>query len=324
MEQTLHNTMLAAQRSAEDIVSKANAEADSMLRDAELKAKEIIHNALAEKQKVAGELVRIKQAEEEFRTRFKALLERQLRQVNEVTLPEDVNVLLGETDEGTVGDVTVTASPSPGPGFAFGRPAPVAATAAEPVPAAVPTVDAPAEPAGAGEPALWTPESESQPEGDDSGAAPARPSSAVESVQLGEVESPEIDPEVELVEPSEFRMPTLDTLGEREEDTRHRGDRLGPVVRLAVHVTPKASHPGATGWRGGELQVRVSVAPEGGKANAAVCRTIAAALGIPKSQVGVVRGRTSRRKVIELHDVTEEQVRETFGSPDVTERGAGT
>ena len=47
IEQTLKNTMVAAQRSAEDIVNKANAEADQVLRDAELKAKEIIHNALA-------------------------------------------------------------------------------------------------------------------------------------------------------------------------------------------------------------------------------------------------------------------------------------
>ena len=50
MEATLNNTLVSAQRSAEEIQNKAGIEADAMLRDAELKAKEIIHNALQRKQ----------------------------------------------------------------------------------------------------------------------------------------------------------------------------------------------------------------------------------------------------------------------------------
>ncbi len=92
------------------------------------------------------------------------------------------------------------------------------------------------------------------------------------------------------------------------------------MSRLVVHVTPKASRPGIAGWRGGELQVRVSVAPEGGKANAEVCSTVAKAIGIPKSRVSVVRGATSRHKELELEGVGEKRVREAFGdNPDVSE-----
>lgn len=87
-------------------------------------------------------------------------------------------------------------------------------------------------------------------------------------------------------------------------------------------MTPKASRPGIVGWRGGELQVRVSVAPEGGKANAEVCNTVAKAVGIPKSRVSVVRGVTSRHKELELDGVTDEQVRGVFGEPDTTQGGA--
>jgi uncharacterized protein len=91
------------------------------------------------------------------------------------------------------------------------------------------------------------------------------------------------------------------------------------VSRLFIHVTPKSSQPGVGGWRGGELQVRVSAAPDGGKANAEVCSTIAKAIAIPKSRVTVVRGATARHKELELEGVSEQQVLETFGSADSAE-----
>ena len=107
-KETLHNTMVAAQRSAEDIIAKAREQSLTTMRDAELKAKEVIHNALTQKQKVAGELIRIKQAEEDFRARFKSILETHMRSVSEIVLPDDVSVLMGETDSGMVGEVEVT------------------------------------------------------------------------------------------------------------------------------------------------------------------------------------------------------------------------
>ncbi len=107
MEVTLNNTLVSAQRSSEQIVAQANEDASTIMRDAEVKAKEIIHGALTEKQKVQSELVRIKQAEEDFRARFRALLEQHLGSISEVTLPQDVTVLIGETERGVVSDVDV-------------------------------------------------------------------------------------------------------------------------------------------------------------------------------------------------------------------------
>ena len=46
--------------------------------------------------------------------------------------------------------------------------------------------------------------------------------------------------------------------------------------------------------------MRVTVAPEGGKANAAVCRVVAKALGVPKTAVKVVRGESARDKMLEV------------------------
>jgi hypothetical protein len=87
-------------------------------------------------------------------------------------------------------------------------------------------------------------------------------------------------------------------------------------MRLAVHVTPKSGRDEVAGWRGGELSVRVTVAPEGGKANAAVCALLARELGVPKSAVRVVRGETARHKQVEIDGVGELQARAAFGEPD--------
>ena len=208
IEATINATLLQAQRSSEEIVAKASTEADSVLRDAEVKAKEIIHNALQRKQAISNELIRIKQAEEDFRSRYKALLEDKLHSVNEITLPDDVSLLLGETDDGVVGDVSVRQP------VAFAAPS---APATPPAPAPAPTpafVPAPAQESASPEP---------EPSAGDQltmtmPVAEPPESGFVQSVALGELTSPSIEPEVELAEPSEFSLPGFDTFGEREDD----------------------------------------------------------------------------------------------------------
>ena len=88
------------------------------------------------------------------------------------------------------------------------------------------------------------------------------------------------------------------------------------MATLAVHVTPKSGKDEVVGWRGSELAVRVTAAPESGKATAAVCKVVALALGIPKSRVSVVRGDISRHKILDVEDVDEADVRAAFGEPD--------
>jgi len=86
-------------------------------------------------------------------------------------------------------------------------------------------------------------------------------------------------------------------------------------VRITVHVTPKAGADEVAGWRGDQLWVKVTAAPEAGKANAAVERTMASALGVPKSRVKVVRGQTSRTKVLEIDGVDDSTVSALLGEP---------
>lgn len=86
-------------------------------------------------------------------------------------------------------------------------------------------------------------------------------------------------------------------------------------MRIAVHVTPKSGRDEVVGWRGGELSVRVTAAPEEGKANAAVCGLLARSLGLPKRAVRVVRGESSRHKQVEIEGVTPAGMARTFGEP---------
>lgn len=77
-------------------------------------------------------------------------------------------------------------------------------------------------------------------------------------------------------------------------------------LRLIVRATPKAGRNEIAGRRGdGALLVRVTAAPQDGRANSAVCALLARALGVPKSAVRVLRGETSRDKVIEVDGVDE-------------------
>lgn len=72
---------------------------------------------------------------------------------------------------------------------------------------------------------------------------------------------------------------------------------------LAVRVTPKASAARIVvedGDEGARVRVYVTTAPEDGKANAAVEALVARSLGIPKSSVSVVRGATSREKLLRI------------------------
>ena len=69
---------------------------------------------------------------------------------------------------------------------------------------------------------------------------------------------------------------------------------------LRVRVTPRAGRNEIAGERDGVLLVRVTVPPEGGRANTAVCRLIAKELGIGSTRVSVVRGARSREKLVQV------------------------
>ncbi|MGH2983536.1 MAG: DUF167 domain-containing protein [Solirubrobacterales bacterium] len=71
-------------------------------------------------------------------------------------------------------------------------------------------------------------------------------------------------------------------------------------IKLEVKLTPGAGRDEIAGRRGGVLQVRVKAPPVDGKANEALRKLIAKRAGVLKSQVTIVRGERSRRKLVAI------------------------
>jgi uncharacterized protein YggU (UPF0235/DUF167 family) len=81
--------------------------------------------------------------------------------------------------------------------------------------------------------------------------------------------------------------------------------RPGPDgVTVRVKAQPKSRRPGiggtAPGMDGPRLRLAVTEAAEDGRANRAVCTTLAGALGIPASAVSIVQGAGAREKLVQI------------------------
>jgi uncharacterized protein len=74
---------------------------------------------------------------------------------------------------------------------------------------------------------------------------------------------------------------------------------LSPTdVRFAVRVTPRAAVDRVDGVVDGVLRARVGAPAVEGAANNALIRLIAEELGVPRSDVRIVAGATSRQKLV--------------------------
>jgi len=87
----------------------------------------------------------------------------------------------------------------------------------------------------------------------------------------------------------------------------------GAIV-LDVLVSPRASREKLGPVVGDRLKVAVTAPPVDGEANAAVCRALAAALGIAKGRVSVTHGASSKRKSLRLEGVTRADVEKLLDS----------
>ncbi len=82
-ERQISQVLIVAQQSADKIVSEAREAADHIRNEADQKAREVIRQALAEKQQELDEIDRLKTSREEFRTEYKNLLQHFLDDADE-------------------------------------------------------------------------------------------------------------------------------------------------------------------------------------------------------------------------------------------------
>ena len=89
-------------------------------------------------------------------------------------------------------------------------------------------------------------------------------------------------------------------------------------VLLAIKLQPRASANEIGDVLGQELRVKVTAPPVDSAANEALVRFLADSLGCGRNRVELVRGQTSRHKLIKLHGFTPDEVAQKLGlrSPD--------
>jgi uncharacterized protein (TIGR00251 family) len=80
----------------------------------------------------------------------------------------------------------------------------------------------------------------------------------------------------------------------------------GPAATFAVRVVPRSAKEGVAGYEAGVLRIRLNAPPVEGKANEALGRFLAKALGVPRGSVALVSGEKGRNKIVRIDGVSQE------------------
>lgn len=75
-------------------------------------------------------------------------------------------------------------------------------------------------------------------------------------------------------------------------------------VIISVRVIPRAGRAGIAGVRGGALLVRLNAPPVDGAANAELIELLAEALGVPRRDVTIATGLSSKQKRVRISGIT--------------------
>jgi cell division initiation protein len=73
-EEAMRSALVSAERAADELRAAASRQAELIIRDAEAKARDLVHGAYAERERVRRETARLLTEEAEFRLRLRALL----------------------------------------------------------------------------------------------------------------------------------------------------------------------------------------------------------------------------------------------------------
>jgi uncharacterized protein (TIGR00251 family) len=84
---------------------------------------------------------------------------------------------------------------------------------------------------------------------------------------------------------------------------------------LKLHVSPGAKRTSVEGFYGdGAIKLKVAAPPVDGRANAEVERFLSKLLGIPRSDVTIIRGATGRDKIILLRSITQAETHKALSA----------
>lgn len=84
---------------------------------------------------------------------------------------------------------------------------------------------------------------------------------------------------------------------------------MPPHCTLAIKAIPNAPRNEVVGWLGDALKVKVHAPPVEGRATEALCAFLASELALPRHAITVLRGDTSRQKVLRIDGLSIEAVK---------------
>jgi hypothetical protein len=89
---------------------------------------------------------------------------------------------------------------------------------------------------------------------------------------------------------------------------RSRSKTSTAEARIAVKVQPGASADRLIGKTNGEWKITLTAPPVEGRANRACTEFLARILHLPRSAVTIIRGETSRRKLVRIDGMLQPEV----------------
>jgi uncharacterized protein (TIGR00251 family) len=91
--------------------------------------------------------------------------------------------------------------------------------------------------------------------------------------------------------------------------------RGGEELEFQVRLSPRAAADEIRGWdEAGRLKVRVTAPPLAGRANQALVKLLARTLSVPSRDVRIVRGETSRTKVVAVRGISASRMEKALGT----------
>lgn len=79
---------------------------------------------------------------------------------------------------------------------------------------------------------------------------------------------------------------------------------LADGIRFQVRVQPRSSRNEIVGEQQGALKVKLTAPPLEGEANRALIAFLAEVLGVAKKDISLLKGQSSRTKLVEVRGVT--------------------
>lgn len=85
-------------------------------------------------------------------------------------------------------------------------------------------------------------------------------------------------------------------------------------VRLEIKVQPRSSRNQIAGVQDGILKIKLTAPPVDGEANLALIEYLSSLLGVPKRSINLIKGETSRNKLVEINGIKREFLLKKVGN----------